>query len=116
MKIKVDLNYFLNEVSDDPVFINMMITTFIDAIQEYQLKMKEYIPNGNFESVHQVAHKLKPSLQMFGLNEFFELHDQIVESSRNHKNTEMIHDWFALQDEMIPLIINELKNTQKLYV
>lgn len=84
-------------------------------LASYFETMKEGVEGSNWDLVHMASHKMKPSLQMFGLETFYEVHTKIVEASRTIENTEMISKWHETQKDLYPFIMAELLNEQKKY-
>lgn len=82
-------SYNLEEVKEmaggDEDFMKVVVQTFLEEIPPDVQAMNEAISNGNSNLAYQYAHKMKPNLQLFGL----ELMDQIkvIESwSKANKN------------------------------
>jgi len=70
-------SYNLDEVKEmadgDEEFMLVVVQTFLEEIPPDVAAMKEAILNDNPSLAYQYAHKMKPNLQLFGLN----LMDQI---------------------------------------
>ncbi len=64
--------YDLTEVNDmaggDEDFLKIIVQTFLEEIPPDVRSMIEAIENGNPSLAYQYAHKMKPNLQLFGLN------------------------------------------------
>lgn len=59
----------IEELADDDVeFLHIMIETFVKEVPGDILAMNEAIENENPALTYQIVHKMKPNLQMFGLN------------------------------------------------
>lgn len=71
-------NYNLESVREmagnDEDFVKVIVETFLEEIPTDVKFMNEAIDNDNPELAYQFAHKMKPNLQLFGL----ELMDQIL--------------------------------------
>ncbi|MCF4101011.1 Hpt domain-containing protein [Gillisia sp. M10.2A] len=71
-------NYNLTEVIEmaggDDDFVKVIIETFLEEIPPDVKSMAEAIDNSNPTLAYQFAHKMKPNLQLFGL----ELMEQIL--------------------------------------
>lgn len=65
-------NYNLDEVKEmaggDEDFMKVVVQTFLEEIPPDVEAMNEAIANGNSSLAYQYAHKMKPNLQLFGLN------------------------------------------------
>ncbi|PRX43121.1 Hpt domain-containing protein [Salegentibacter salegens] len=70
-------NYDLSEVKEmaggDEDFMKIVVQTFLEEIPPDVEAMNEAITNDNPDLAYQFAHKMKPNLQLFGL----ELMDEI---------------------------------------
>ena len=59
----------LSEIADgDPEFLKILAQTFLDEIPPDLYSMKEAILNENRELAYQFAHKMKPNIEMFGID------------------------------------------------
>ena len=52
----------------DEEFLQEMLKTFIEELPEDIKAMNDAIENGNATLTYQIAHKMKPNLQIFGLD------------------------------------------------
>lgn len=66
-------NYNLNDVIEmaggDEDFVKIIVQTFLEEIPADVVSMSEAISNSNPALAYQFAHKMKPNLQLFGLNQ-----------------------------------------------
>ncbi|MDR6301473.1 Hpt domain-containing protein [Mesonia maritima] len=59
----------IQEMADgDEEFILEMVKTFTEELPEDIHAMNEAVNNGNAQLAYQTAHKMKPNLQIFGLD------------------------------------------------
>ena len=65
-------NYSIESLSviadGDEDFMSVVAQTFLDEIPPDLESMEEAISNNNKELAYQFAHKMKPNLEMFGIN------------------------------------------------
>ncbi|MDT0688440.1 Hpt domain-containing protein [Salegentibacter sp. F188] len=65
-------SYNLDEVKEmaggDDDFMKVVVQTFLEELPPDVEAMNEAIANGNSSLAYQYAHKMKPNLQLFGLN------------------------------------------------
>lgn len=70
--------YDLKDVKEmaggDDDFVKVIVQTFLEEIPPDVASMSQAIDNGNPSLAYQYAHKMKPNLQLFGLN----LMDQVL--------------------------------------
>lgn len=111
----INLDYFIRELDGNPEIICLSINNFISMLEEYFGAMKLGIKGSDWELIHRASHKMKPSIQMFGLEKFYEVHSNIVEASRNIENIELIPTWHQVQKDQYPAIVAELHKEQEIY-
>ncbi len=59
----------LSEIADgDQDFLKILAQTFLDEIPPDLRSMEEAIENENRELAYQFAHKMKPNIEMFGID------------------------------------------------
>lgn len=68
--------------SNDTEFTRVMVRAFLEEIPGDIRAMNEAIDNENAALAFQVAHKMKPNLEMFGLNLLTEI--ELIEAWYNH--------------------------------
>lgn len=99
----------LKEISGgDPDFMAVVAKTFLEEIPPDLYSMEEAIENDNKELAYQFAHKMKPNLEMFGI----ELQKDItsIESwSRTSKNKLTIEAHLENISRTLRAVFTELK-------
>lgn len=63
-----DLKDVIEMAGGDEDFLKVIVQTFLEEIPPDVKSMNEAIENGNPSLAYQYAHKMKPNLQLFGLN------------------------------------------------
>lgn len=64
----------LNAIADgDQEFIEVLVQTFLEEIQLDLRSMEEAILNENRDLAYQYAHKMKPNIEMFGIDALKEI-------------------------------------------
>lgn len=95
----------LNELSNDnQEFVINMLNIFITKTPEDISEMKDNLKNDNFEIVRNLAHKIKPSIDLLTNSNLKEL----VRSLEKNNNKTIIQD-FTLFEEMINTLMTEIK-------
>ncbi len=65
-------NYNLEKVKEiaggDDSFIDVIVETFLEEIPPDVVSMQQAIENDNHKMAYQFAHKMKPNLDMFGID------------------------------------------------
>jgi HPt (histidine-containing phosphotransfer) domain-containing protein len=93
---------------DDDDFMKVLAQTFLEEIPPDLASLEEAIINDNKELAYQFAHKMKPNLEMFGID----LAKQItgIESwTKTSKGTDTIMHHIELASTIIHLVFAELK-------
>ena len=66
--------YKLEKINDlagnDKDFITILVQTFLEEVPEDLKLLQEAVDNDNKEQSYQLAHKMKPTIELFGLNSF----------------------------------------------
>jgi len=100
----------VNEMAGgDDDFLKIIVQTFLEEIPPDVKAMIEAIDNGNPNLAYQFAHKMKPNLELFGLN----LMDQIllIEAwSKENKNDSVAQEAGNKISKKVTLAEAELKN------
>ena len=79
----------INALADnDKDFITVLIQTFLEEIPEDVHLLKEAVENQNKQQTYQVAHKMKPTLELFGLDAY----NAIIALQDWGKNTKELED------------------------
>lgn len=109
---KIDLSYLVELSGGDKVFIGEMLQTFLGETSEMLDNLKEVENGDDHERTYQVAHKLKSSLKMIGMERAAELCLQIEEKARAEQADEIqrsnIKDLMACVQQTIPALEEEL--------
>jgi PAS domain S-box-containing protein len=109
---KIDLSYLVELSGGDKVFIGEMLQTFLGETSEILDNLKEVENGDDHERTYQIAHKLKSSLKMIGMERAAELCLQIEEKARAEKADEIqrsnIKELMACVEQTIPALEEEL--------
>lgn len=99
----------LSEIAGgDQEFMAIVAKTFLEEIPPDLKAMKEAIENDNRELAYQFAHKMKPNLEMFGLN--LQKDITVIESwTKTLKNKTAITDNLNNVVNTIDTVLVELK-------
>ncbi|RMA58490.1 Hpt domain-containing protein [Ulvibacter antarcticus] len=110
-------NYSIDSLKEiaggDTEFMTVVAQTFLDEIPPDLASMEEAVANDNRELAYQFAHKMKPNLEMFGI----ELQKEIssIESwSKSSKSKEVVLEQLEKIVAILKLVFAELKSDFKL--
>jgi HPt (histidine-containing phosphotransfer) domain-containing protein len=100
----------INAISDgDTDFIEAVIVAFIEEIPEDLVKFEQEVKSGNYEGIYQVSHKIKPNLDLLGMQESYEINLKILSWSKAETDMAAIGTAFKNVLAKINLNISELK-------
>ncbi|GAB2774034.1 Hpt domain-containing protein [Salinimicrobium soli] len=89
----------------DQDFLKVVVQTFIEEIPPDLVAMNEAVAEGNAGQAYQYAHKMKPNLQMFGLDLMPQI--KIIEEwSKSGKDKKEV-------EEAAEIITNRVKTAEK---
>jgi HPt (histidine-containing phosphotransfer) domain-containing protein len=107
------LHYNLAKVhalsDDDPEFVMQIITLFVTEVPEDLCQIKEAINNKEYQRVFSYAHKVKPTLDLLGLNVAFEEIIEIEAWSKAEGEKKKIKEIFKSIKNQVSDAVKELK-------
>ena len=107
------LHYNLAKVyalsDNDPEFVNQILTLFVTEIPEDLIEIKEGIKKKDHKHAYAYAHKVKPSLDLLGLNIAFEEILQIEAWTKAEGEKKEIKETFKSVKNQVEEAIKELK-------
>lgn len=107
------LYYNLSKVyalsDNDPEFVNEILQLFISEVPEDVLQIKIGIKEKNFQQAYSYAHKIKPTLDLLGLNTAFEEVLQIEAWTKREGKRKEIKDSYKLVNMQVEKAIKEIK-------
>lgn len=109
-------HYNLQKVKEiaggDESFVTVIVETFLQEIPPDLESMQTAIENDNHKMAYQFAHKMKPNLDMFGIDLLREI-SAMEKWSDTHKPTRHIQPQFDRIVTTLTLVIRELKEDFK---
>jgi HPt (histidine-containing phosphotransfer) domain-containing protein len=107
------LHYNLAKVyalsDNDPEFVKQILTLFVAEIPEDLIEIKEGIKKKDHKHAYAYAHKVKPSLDLLGLNMAFEEILQIEAWTKIGGEKKEIKETFKSVKNQVEEAIKELK-------
>ncbi|MEQ6122190.1 Hpt domain-containing protein [Reichenbachiella sp. MALMAid0571] len=88
--IKVDLEYIYNISDNDRDFIKEMLTTFVKITPESVDGINYAFETKNWKEMGRIAHKIKPSILLLGIDEFSNLVREIEQITKNEIDIDSI--------------------------
>ena len=111
-----DLTYLKQLANGSNEFIGQMITVFMAQTPEALSNMDKYVMSKDWESLHRVAHKMKPSFSFMGIKELENIISLIEEYSLNKTNVEQLPEMILKVKNVCMTALAELEIEKKLFV
>lgn len=100
----------INEMADgDEDFINSVISVFLDEVPEDLKHLEQALEQKNHEQVYKLAHKIKPNVDLLGMDQTRERALQIETLGKNEANMSEIQQIFPTLKKDINQVVAELK-------
>lgn len=107
------LHYNLAKVyalsDNDSEFVNQIVTLFVTEIPDDLIEIKEGIKKKDHKHAYAYAHKVKPSLDLLGLNIAFEEILQIEAWTKSEGEKKEIKETFKSVKNQVEEAVKELK-------
>ncbi len=107
------LYYNLSKVyalsDNDPEFVNEILQLFISEVPQDLEQIKAGIKDKNYHQAYSFSHKIKPTLDLLGLNIAFEEILQIEAWTRREGKRKEIKDSYKAVETQIEKAIKEIK-------
>jgi HPt (histidine-containing phosphotransfer) domain-containing protein len=107
------LHYNLSKVyalsDNDSEFVNEILTLFVTEVPEDLLQIKEGIKKKDHKHAYAYAHKIKPTLDLLGLNVAFEEILQVEAWTKAEGKKKDIKDTFKSVKNQINEAVKEIK-------
>ena len=101
MAIKYNLAKVYALSDNDPGFVNEILILFVTEVPQDLKKIGEGIKNKDFKQAYAYAHKLKPTLDLLGLNVAFEEILQIEAWTKTEgKKKEIIETYKSVKSQV----------------
>ncbi|MFS4467624.1 Hpt domain-containing protein [Maribacter sp. 2210JD10-5] len=101
----------INEMADgDEDFINSVITVFLEEVPDDLEALETALEEKNYEQVYKMAHKIKPNVDLLGMEQTRAVALEIENLGKNEANMGDIQTLFPILKTDIHQVIGELKN------
>ncbi|WP_338408123.1 histidine kinase [uncultured Flavobacterium sp.] len=94
---------------NDPEFVMQIVTLFVTEIPDDLSQIKEGIKNKDHKHAYAFAHKVKPTLDLLGLNVAFEEILQVEAWTKNQGEKKEIKETFKSIKNQVNDAVKELK-------
>jgi HPt (histidine-containing phosphotransfer) domain-containing protein len=107
------LNYNLAKVyalsDNDPEFVNQIISLFVTEVPMDLIQIKLGIKTKDHKLAYSYAHKIKPSLDLLGMNTAFEDNIQIEAWTKREGKRKEISETYDSLESQIEKAVKEIK-------
>lgn len=100
----------LNEMADgDNDFVLSVITVFLEEVPQDLEDLEKAIDQGDYENVYMLAHKIKPNVDILGMEQTRAIALEIETLGKDEKNKDLIEEKFPTLKKDIHQVIGELR-------
>lgn len=100
----------INELAEgDEDFIISVISVFLEEVPVDLVALEEAIQKKDFENVYKLAHKIKPNVDLLGMEQTRAIALEIETLGKSASNEEEINQKFPILKKDIHQVIEELK-------
>jgi HPt (histidine-containing phosphotransfer) domain-containing protein len=101
----------INEMAEgDQDFINSVVSVFLEEVPEDLLALETALEENNYQMVYQLAHKIKPNVDLLGMEQTRAAALEIETLGKSESNMEEIKRIFPSLKNDIHQVVSELKN------
>lgn len=97
--MKIDLDYIYTISDNDRDFIKEMLTTFVKITPESIDAINDSLENKNWSEIGRVAHKIKPSILLLGIDEFSNVVREIEHLAKNNADAAQLSTKISLLNQ-----------------
>ncbi|MBT8283010.1 MAG: Hpt domain-containing protein [Muriicola sp.] len=100
----------LNEMADgDDDFVLSVITVFLEEVPQDLEDLEKAIQEDDYESVYKLAHKIKPNVDILGMEQTRAIALEIETLGKDEQNKDIIAAKFPALKKDIHQVISELR-------
>lgn len=100
----------INEMADgDEEFVQSVISVFLEEVPNDLAALEKALEKENYEQVYQLAHKIKPNVDLLGMEQTRAAALEIETLGKNAANMAEIQKVFPILQKDIAQVVGELK-------
>ena len=100
----------INEMADgDQDFINSVISVFLEEVPQDLNGLEEALENEDYNQVYQLAHKIKPNVDLLGMEQTRAAALEIETLAKNEANMAEIKGFFPSLKKDVEQVVSELQ-------
>ncbi len=99
----------LNEMAEgDDDFILSVVTVFLEEVPQDLEDLEKAIASGDYENVYKLAHKIKPNVDILGMDQTRAIALEIETLGKDEANMDQVREKFPALKKDIHQVISEL--------
>ena len=100
----------INEMAEgDEDFVFSVISVFLEEVPADLEQLEQAIANKDYDNVYKLAHKIKPNVDLLGMEQTRATALEIETLGKNSANSRQIEEKFPLLKKDVLQVISELK-------
>ena len=100
----------INEMADgDEDFINSVISVFLEEVPQDMSGLEEALENENYQQVYQLAHKIKPNVDLLGMEQTRAAALEMETLGKSEANMAAIKNIFPSLKKDVEQVVAELR-------
>lgn len=100
----------INEMAEgDEEFINSVISVFLEEVPQDLEQLENALAQKDYEQVYMLAHKIKPNVDLLGMEQTRAIALQIETLGKSSSNMNEIQEVFPILKKDIHQVVSELK-------
>ena len=100
----------INEMAEgDEDFVNSVISVFLEEVPQDLQDLENALAQNDYEKVYQLAHKIKPNVDLLGMEQTRAAALEIETLGKNSANISEIEKVFPILKKDIDQVVSELK-------
>lgn len=100
----------INEMAEgDQDFISSVISVFLEEVPEDLIGLEAALEEANYEQVYQLAHKIKPNVDLLGMEQSRAIALEIETLGKSEANMSKIKNLFPGLKKDIEQVVSELR-------
>lgn len=103
-----NIKKLIEYVGEEEETIKEMVAIFLKTAPELLVQMVDACEKGDMNAASRTAHKLKPSLDVFGLDDLGAPIRKIEQSFKNDESPEMIRPVILLVEQRLALVLEQM--------
>ncbi|MDG1573209.1 Hpt domain-containing protein [Robiginitalea sp. M366] len=101
----------INEMADgDQDFVESVISVFLEEVPEDLEALEQAVAAAHYEQVYKMAHKIKPNVDLLGMEQTRALALEIETLGKTEGSLEEIRQRFPMLKRDVQQVVGELKN------